>query len=131
MIDIVDELRAQRWDRPPDSLCDEAASEIVALRDEIERLRAALSIKDRHDALDCAAERTKRDIEIERLRAEVARRERILADYMDRVATREGTFFAEPFDWPDPLDRRIVVAALKACDANPEWLTTWEAQDDT
>lgn len=53
MIDIVDELRAQRWDRPPDSLCDEAASEIVALRDEIERLREVAEAADQYHDVVC------------------------------------------------------------------------------
>jgi hypothetical protein len=42
-----------------------------ALADEIERLRAALAVKDNHDHFDCAAAMAKKDIEIKQLRAAI------------------------------------------------------------
>ena len=64
MPDIVERLRNYdyRGNRPPEhAVMAEAA-------DEIERLRAALAVKDNHDHFDCAAAMTKKDVKIETLR---------------------------------------------------------------
>lgn len=102
--DIAERMRSVE---PTDYFIHEDCHEAAA---EIERLRAALAVKDNHDHFDCAAAMTKKDVKIETLRELLidCETERDMYRVAWEMATRAGERDAEPGDpvthWPASVE---------------------------